>query len=662
MPSPLTRIHLVVLFLLLLLVAALYVSGLNGPFIFDDGPALTANPHLRIDGAEFDDWRTASLSSNAGPLHRPLAMLSFAANYVASGGVKALPVKSVNLFIHLGCGVLVFALARLVLVRGLPQAPRDALNWTALLAAALWLLAPLHVSTVLYAVQRMTGLATLFALAALLLFAQRRERWARRGAGAGEIVGTGLWIALLTTFSVLSKENGALVLWLIPVMEVSLFRGEWAGRRNSGLAWLGWGGLLAPLVLLALVLWFWPEALTKGYARRDFSLHERLLTQLRLLWQYLAWMVFPDIGRMGFQHDDIPLSQGWLAPVSTLLAGVAWCVLAGLALVLRTRVPLLLFAVLFYLVGHFLESSIWPLEMVYEHRNYLPSVAVFILCAALLAGLIRRLPAVAPAIPVCALVAVCGTLLFLRVFTWAEPLRLSAVNAANHPASSRSHYFLAQAQLRAHGRGLKSEASREELEGHLLLARHHFELMYQENPRDMAAIVMLFYLDEYYFPKLQQYNDWFGHLRELSRDRPLQASDYAALGALVDCFAAGACDGATADFQEILDILDRRYPGNVQLGVLRYRYMRLSGASSDARLAQLQTLLARHPGQTRIHALLLSEQAERQDLSGMFETVKSWMYHDPGRRELGVLRRVFSAPSVESEASDKPDGSGNLAG
>ena len=127
-----------------------------------------------------------------------------------------------------------------------------------------------------------------------------------------------------------------------------------------------------------------PEAISAGYAGREFSLEERLLTQGRLLWRYLAWILLPNITDMGFQHDDIPISTGLFQPLTTLLSLIAWVVLLALSFVLRRRYPLLLLYVLFFLVGHSMESTILPLEMVYEHRNYLPSMPVCLLLASIL--------------------------------------------------------------------------------------------------------------------------------------------------------------------------------------------------------------------------------------------------------------------------------------
>ncbi len=56
-----------------------------------------------------------------------------------------------------------------------------------------------------------------------------------------------------------------------------------------------------------------------------------------------------------------------------------WC-----AFLLRRRYPLLLLAVLFFLVGHSMESTLIPLEMVYEHRNYLPGMLVCLALAAVI--------------------------------------------------------------------------------------------------------------------------------------------------------------------------------------------------------------------------------------------------------------------------------------
>jgi len=58
-----------------LVCVALYFPALGGPLFFDDVPNLVDNPQVQIDGRSFVAWRVAALSTSAGELERPGAML-----------------------------------------------------------------------------------------------------------------------------------------------------------------------------------------------------------------------------------------------------------------------------------------------------------------------------------------------------------------------------------------------------------------------------------------------------------------------------------------------------------------------------------------------------------------------------------------------------------
>jgi protein O-mannosyl-transferase len=636
--------NFLILVSLLVVTAGLYSHGLSGSFIFDDGPALTANSYLEIDGKVFDDWRTASLSSASGPFRRPVAMLSFTANYVVSGDVSPFFMKAFNLLIHLICGGLVYLFAAAVLRRGALGVSPQQVDRIAILATLLWLLAPLHVSTVLYVVQRMAQLSTLFSLAGLVIFITRREKWAQHGASTGELINTSLWLMLLYLLAILSKENGLTLVWLLAVVEVTLYHGQWRGGKSTWLQRLGWLAFLLPLILAGVILLTVPEIVVGGYGGRDFSLEERLLTQGRLLWQYISWMVLPDINDMGFQHDDMPLSRSWLVPLSTLIALIGWLCAAFLAYSLRLRYPLLAFSLAFYLVAHFLESGLWPLEMVYEHRNYLPSVGVYIALAYLLSLLLEKQRLVRPLIAMLVIAAMLSTSLFLRVHAWAEPIRLSAVNVKNHPESSRSHYFMAESWLHAY-RAIKDNGQNsDEAKNYLVLARHEFELMHDANPRDMAAIVMLFYMDHHFFPQLQGYDDWLVVLEQLVLDRPLQISDYHALEGLLDCVEAAICPVSEVRLFGLLNSLKQRYPNSTRLELLEYRYLKSTMAPLSSRIGLLEKLLEKDPWDALVYQNLLSEHAASGNITGLYESVMAWMAHDPRRLHLGSMRKMFAEP------------------
>ncbi len=631
------------LVLLLFTAAIVYACNAGDDFLFDDTPALSGNELVQISGARFDEWRTAAFSSNAGPLSRPLTMVSFALQHALDGAFSAHSMKLGNIAIHLTIGVLLFFLFRALLAEWVSQGRLNTpVGWVAAAAAGLWLLHPLHVSTVLYAVQRMAQLSTLFVVLGLFLFVRWRSRWAVQGAGVEEVVAAVLWLFLVVIFAVLSKENGALLLWLVPAVEVAVYRGRWAGQRLPLLAFAGWFLLLLPLALIALIFWLSPETFLGGYAQRNFTLEERLLTQSRVLWQYVGWIVWPNILSMGFQHDDIVLSSGWLNPVSTLITALAWVALLVLALWQRSRWPLLLLAVLIYLVGHSMESSFLALEMVYEHRNYLPSIGMCLLMGFALVELLRRLSFARCAAASVALVAVFALLLSVRSHTWSDDLTLSRTNVARHPASVRSNYFYGNALMRQYRLRESLGLSAEDAQASLAVGRHYMELMHQRDPADIGALVMLYYLDSLFFPELGAQTDWLSRLQAALPGRVLKASDRNALQVLAECMGDGKCATAEVEVKELFAALGRYSLTPSDLDSLRYSYLQASGAPPGELLAVLEDALARAPGQLSYYPYLLAQYSELGDAEGLLRSAGQWMQYDTNRRQLPLQRQLFA--------------------
>jgi hypothetical protein len=632
--------------LVLLLGILLYLPGLSGPLLFDDKPALTVNPLVQIPGNVFDEWRVAALSSSSGPLRRPIAMLSFAANHAITGDFSPFSLKVVNLGIHLAAAILLYFFCLTILDELALGQDKQARRLVALTAAAIWLLHPLNVSTVLYAVQRMTQLATLFVLAGLLVFMHYRRRWAQAGASTGEVLAAALWLLLLTLWAALSKENGALLPWLCIVLEVCVFRGRWSGQPCRWLSWAGWIVLLLPVALVLLVLAVVPDILVAGYAGREFTLEERVLTQARLLWRYLGWLVLPNINDMGFQHDDIALSTGIFAPWTTLLALLAWAVTLVAAVALRRRFPLLLLAVLFFLVGHSMESSVWPLEMVYEHRNYLPGTMVCLVLAAAIVIPATGSKNVSVYYPIFGVVAILGLLLFVRVQYWSGELALSRSNAARHPESSRSNYFYANALLRHYRRSEQRGLTESERAESLLLSRHYFERMYQTNARDVAALAMLYYLDSRHFTRMQEQVDWLAALDDLLDSRRLQPSDWNALAMLFEVFAAESDRTDEATALDLLNKLASRYPGSLDVLRIRYNYLSARGGDQAYLLSLLQSGQELAPADPWFYQRLIYEYSLNPDFRNMYRYARLWLQNDTNRYHLHEIKRLFDAPGL----------------
>src|SRR5690606_9993023 len=98
----------------------------------------------------------------------------------------------------------------------------------ALAVALLWGLHPLNLTSVLYVVQRMVSLSTLFGFMAI--YSYGRLRMLPNHAGTLGII-LRLWvIVLLIAASALSKESGLLFIPLIILLEFFIYRGRYQGQ------------------------------------------------------------------------------------------------------------------------------------------------------------------------------------------------------------------------------------------------------------------------------------------------------------------------------------------------------------------------------------------------------------------------------------------------
>ncbi len=435
---------LLALLAMLVVTGALYSPGARGPYLMDDEFTLADNRALLAPELSWAALREAALSRAAGPLKRPVAMVSFALNYHFAGSNDAYSIKLTNILLHVLTALGVFLLSRRLLFH-LWQDRRAGLNWVALFIAALWALHPLHVSTVLYAVQRMTELAALFSVYAALAYVQGREKLLRGdAAGFGWIAGALIAGGGLAT---LSKESGALLPVLLLALEAGVFRGAAHPRLQRGARWVLGGTLLLPTLAILGYLVSVAFVSADGYGNRTFTLDERLLTECRALFFYLRLILLPDIGAMGLFHDDFAKSASLTHPLSTPFALLGVVALFGLALYALRRPPLraLGFGLLWFLAGHLLESTVIGLELVFEHRNYLPSYGPLFALGYYLALGSARLTRVRPALRgllLAALVALFADGLYQRAMQWSSLERFALAEATQHPRSARAAFQL----------------------------------------------------------------------------------------------------------------------------------------------------------------------------------------------------------------------------
>lgn len=419
-----------------------YLPGLNGPFLFDDAPNIILPINAWLGGET--GWQQVVFGNSSGLFHRPLANLSFAIN-AAISGLDPLPFKATNLAIHLLCGALIYALLSRLLRRD-PQLSRHA-GLSALAVAAIWLLHPIQVSTVLYIVQRMAQLSALFMLVALLAYVHGRLalETGRQRTGAAWLF---IAVPAATVAAVLGKENGALAPLLCAVVELGYFRSTIRSPRPNSVKLFFALFLLLPAA--AAITWYGlhPQRLLGGYEGRLFTLGERLLTQPRALMDYMGALLLPQGPSLGVYTDDFAVSRGLLDPPGTLLAILAVSALIAVVVWSRTRIPAIFTGIGLYLAGHAMESTVFPLEMYFEHRNYLPSFGFFLalvgLAGWLLPRLLRRsdhpdrLRKLLGGFAV-VLVALLAMATFARAGVWSSWPLLAAQGVRQHPQSMRAH-------------------------------------------------------------------------------------------------------------------------------------------------------------------------------------------------------------------------------
>lgn len=415
----------------LALTLAIYWPGLTGAFLLDDQANLGKLSKLGAP-LTLDQLLAFSFSASGGPLGRPLSMLSFALQFESwPGDPQAF--KAINILLHLVNGVLVFWFTTLLArAANLTHVTR----MTAVIVAAAWLLHPIQVSTTLYVIQRMTLLATLFTLAGLIAFLYGRNLAAEGKARKGYWIASA-GIGLGTILAIASKENGALLPLYALILEATLLTGS-APHRG----WARWKAvfLYAPLIAtaVALAVHFDWSALYRG---RDFTLEERVLTEPRIVFDYLRKLFLVPPYNFGVFFDDYPLSRGLSSPPTAWLSIATIAALAVTALIGRKKVPVLAFAILWFLGAHVLESTFIPLELYFEHRNYLAVLGP--ISGMAISGSQAIATARRSARPI--YLALFGTLLLaMALITWQQTrlwgnsLLQAAVWAKERPASPRS--------------------------------------------------------------------------------------------------------------------------------------------------------------------------------------------------------------------------------
>lgn len=580
--------------LLLAVTALAYWPGTRGAFLLDDYPNLVQNQALKDLKPTPGSFLAASFSSDSGPSHRPIAMASFALNVLADGGAAHLQqdasaMKWTNVLIHLLNGLLVFVLLRLLLgqYRLLrPDTSPRLCDGIALIVTAAWLLAPINLTAVLYVIQRMTSLAATFSLLGLIAYTAGRNRlYAGKDTVRGWLL-LGLAALVCTPLSILSKEIGALTMLYAGMIEFSLFGlRDKNGARQWPIAAYFTAFLLVPAIIG--LCWLVPGVLNPAaWQMRDFTLGERLLTEGRVIWHYIWWSLVPNIGALTLFHDAFPVSRGLLHPWSTLPAWLGIALLLTGAIAARRRYPLASLGILWFLAGQAITASFVPLELVFEHREYLPSLGLYLaLFGSILALTARHHYRRLAIASLSALIVLYGAALGLRSMNWSNPLRQLAIATHDHPDSPRATY--------AYGRMLTILAGIDpKLTPKAFKALQTAQVVPRQGILPDATLIILAHQS-----KRPVKDQWYKTMIERLSTQPIQAGDEDALYSLVHCALRkkNPCKLDPMQMQMVFATALTHSPDNTGITVIYGNYLLNVARQPKAARNIFNFLVKRHP-------------------------------------------------------------------
>ncbi len=352
----------------------IYSNTFTSAFQFDDFAVIVDNPQIHLKSFTLQSLEDSIFSQvEKGVVSRPVARLSLALNwYLSRKNVFSYHV--VNLFIHLLATFFLFnTLILLYKTPVLQNIPKKIALSSSLFAAFLWAANPVQTQAVTYIVQRMASMAGLFYIMGIFFYLHAKFAQTKPLKISSFI---GMLICFVLALG--SKENVATFPAALLLIEIIFFQDKLSWRKYGSV--IITVALLMCLFCLLFAFFFlnrdYSIPIFHGYQVRYFNLQERLLTEARIVIYYISLLLYPLPERLSIAHDVV-LSESLFNPLSTFLSIAA---IAGLLLIAVRRMkqwPILSFAILFFFLNQLIESTIIPLELIQEHRNYLPSLFFF---------------------------------------------------------------------------------------------------------------------------------------------------------------------------------------------------------------------------------------------------------------------------------------------
>jgi tetratricopeptide (TPR) repeat protein len=361
---------------LLVVLFIIYSNSFNGDWHFDDFSNIINNPCVQMKSFSWLEIAHCQLNSDQKILWRPLAILSFALNYKL-GGMDVFGFHVVNFIIHYLAAVFLFLFIYSTLKLPLLRAKYCLIAYpVALLATFFWALNPIHTTCVTYIVQRYTSMVGLFYIMSMYFYLKART-------SEKPTYSISFFVLCFTTASaaLFTKENAVMLPVSILLFDLFLIQGVTKENIKKSIKIS-----IFPFLLILIMVFIYTGGLSNffgfsnilaGYKIRGFSITQKLLTEPRVIIFYLSLLFYPISSRLTFLYD-VEISRSLLQPWTTIPSMLLTLFIIGFSLYIYRKRPLISFCIIFYFLNHLIEGSIFNLELIYDYRNYLPSMFLFV--------------------------------------------------------------------------------------------------------------------------------------------------------------------------------------------------------------------------------------------------------------------------------------------
>lgn len=349
--------------LLFIIGIAAYWNSFDVPLVFDDLLSIQRNA-----GVRFGDYFSQSLLWS-----RSLLYLTFAANYYFHEQ-DVWGYHLVSLIFHLLNGILVFLIARHIFSKLLAD-ERSSRNY-ALFAAACFVAHPIQTESVTYISSRSELVSLFFYAIAFLIFIKLPEE--KIGFRYSLLI-TGVFLLALGGKETAITLPAALILYDYVFISKTSFRPML----------LRWRFYLTFIVGAVLSAYYIATRLLVGAIGEQpghLSYWKYTITQPQVIVEYIRMILLPY--GQSLDHDVIIPDSAFevrvIIPVLIILG------LLGVSAYLRKAMPIVLFGVWWFFITLSPTSSFVPiLDVMFEHRVYLPMAGLCLVFPALLEFFIR---------------------------------------------------------------------------------------------------------------------------------------------------------------------------------------------------------------------------------------------------------------------------------